>query len=49
MLSLTEDGTLESMRKEWWVDKGQCGFATGKRVRELLKSSQSLNSGLKLQ
>ena len=31
VLQLTEDGTLQVMKKTWW-DKGECGFDTGYRV-----------------
>ena len=31
VLSLTEDGTLQMMKKSWW-DKGECGYDTGYRV-----------------
>ena len=32
VLSLKEDGTLQMMKKAWWVEKGECGFDTGNRV-----------------
>ena len=31
VLKLTEDGTLQVMKKTWW-DKGECGYDTGYRV-----------------
>lgn len=42
VLSLTEDGTLERMKNDWWVDKGECGFDTGHR--ESKKKSLSLSN-----
>ncbi|XP_053398486.1 glutamate receptor 2-like [Mercenaria mercenaria] len=42
VLSLTEDGTLERMKKDWWEIKGECGFDTGHR--ESKKKSLSLSN-----
>ncbi|WAR00270.1 GRIA2-like protein [Mya arenaria] len=42
VLKLTEDGVLEKIKKNWWVDKGECGFAAGNR--ESKKKSLSLSN-----